>query len=242
VRLKALKPVLERGRECHPVDAAGFPILRAYASPTLADVINLLRRRDIRFAVPNGPTVSLADFLERVVLYARALLHPATALAREDTMAARQSIVKEGRDLYILYKHFLANLYPWHASEDADWFQRLVRERKVEYIAAIRRVRFLANATALATGAHEFFIHGAKALSIFGRRAESLHEEAAEHLFQYWWLVCRCMGGMKAAKEASIRSDVLILAAAIWAGCPRITDVPARLHVNRAYAEDRGAL
>jgi len=208
--------------------------------PTLTETSDAFN--SVRFLDETGTSpvvMSCGELLRRVAAHARLLLHPGKLRGR-DTVDVRRRVVQQGERLFRQYKCMLKMLFPFTADESKIWFARLVANGQHEYISAIRRVRFVANATALAPGAVEFFLSGAKAIALWGADAESAHEEGPEHLLLYWWLLGYVMGGRIASIGLKLRHAVMLLALAWQARFPPVEGIKA-LMIHTAYDASRSA-
>ena len=189
--------------------------------PLLNDIVRDLKKHgpQLQFDVRDAHDTILrvreaGDFFGDVVQLARTCHHPDAYLGQaspSDCKALEASSMR----LMVDHKALCADVWPWRAKSTSGWYMRLLRNNQMEYKRAIDDIRFVANATAFSPGPHEFYVAVTRPVVLYGPQAASkMHEEAAEHLLLYWWLLVWVMGSRFADMDVKMDEAVSILACA----------------------------
>ena len=173
-----------------------------FGRPTLDAVTRDLRAagEKLNFTVYDASGTPLrerqaGDFFGEVVQLARTVHHPHAYLGDHTSQADWDAVASGSLRLMVDHKAIGEAVWPWRANRRSKWYMRLRSHKQREYMKAINGVRFVANATCFSPGSHEFYRSGPRPLVTFGPAiAAKMHEEAAEHLLLYWWLIVWVLG------------------------------------------------
>lgn len=236
VRLNDVKVFIRNCQRERPDPLAEFVQSRGRFHPSPADIACVLRMAGLDFVhETTGLTVTLATLWISAVAYSRFILDP--ELLPGDGEDVRRDVRELGRQIFTTYKSALAKFFPWAPPVASAWFEKLPQNQQIQ----LSKITFAVNQTAIAQSCREFFVWGSALISRFGRAASYFHEEAFEHLFIYFWLICFCMGKLIAEKESRLDYSAMLLWAAAWGGFPPVTvkHVRKRETCSRVYVDTR---
>lgn len=247
--LRELRVGLRRALQRHPAVGGKVRYVCPDGRPTLLNIYDVLKETKLSFPLPDAglskyakpdPAASspqlytVAQHHHDVIHYALWCLYPDA-----DGVPPAEEVQALGRDILVRHKSLLACSVPWRAPVDdvpiPVWYERLLAS-SVPQAISVATIRFCGNATALAQSLHEFCLGAAAAMVRHGKIiAASMHEEAFERLFLYWWLITFVMGGLLSSREARLRFSVTLLFAAVFAGCPTMQNLSSADFRHRAY-------